>query len=307
MRHTIKNVMPILFTGILIYGLTSCAGIENRTISNEDFIKKTVTLGNIKAIKGTSAIDITYYQTDDKPYAEIYAPKDIQENIELKQNGSELAIGYKKNTNLYGNSKCEVKVFSQNVTNFKTNSSADIYIPEPINSKEDISIETSSSGDIILNDINCNNISINTSSSGNVQSKNISCKNAYIYISSSGDGNVKGLKCKDIQIECNSSGDCKIDNLECSKRLSASSSSSGDIYLSGKCYEANLSANSSGNIYAKNMKSVNVTANASSSSDIECHAIKELKASCSSSGTISYKNTPQSLIIYEGKKNVRRF
>ena len=69
---------------------------------------------------------------------------------------------------------------------------------------------------------------------------------------------------------------------------------------SAKCEDANYSAQSGGNIYAKSLKSKNVTASATSGGDIECYASDRLSTHTSSGGDIRYAGNPRSI---EGKSD----
>ena len=100
----------------------------------------------------------------------------------------------------------------------------------------------------------------------------------------------------------NSSGDIRVSELKVND-VSASSSSSGNINLTGVCSSASLSARSVGDINAKGLRAKDVDATVSSSGNVTCHAVNSLVARRSSVGEIRYAGNPSPVKIESNRKD----
>ena len=270
----------------------SCSfAIGNTPIKpSKKYVTKKVEIKNINSISASTSVDVVYTQSQGKAYAEVYAPDNIIPYIKVQQNGNKLKVNYDfpkgKSLSIQGKYVCEVRVFAPEVTDFSTSSSSDIKFANELKTHKDVTLNTSSSGDIDATNITCSNLKMSTSSSGDITIDNITCHMLSLSTSSSGDMKINTARCNETDIKSSSSGDCEIESLSCS--------------LSGKCEDANYSAQSGGNIYAKSLKSKNVTASATSGGDIECYASDRLSTHTSSGGDIRYAGNPRSI---EGKSD----
>lgn len=264
----------------------SCSfAIGNTPIKpSKKYVTKKVEIKNINSISASTSVDVVYTQSQGKAYAEVYAPDNIIPYIKVQQSGNKLKVNYDfpkgKSLSIQGKYVCEVRVFAPEVTDFSTSSSSDIKFANGLKTHKDVTLNTSSSGDITIDNITCHMLSLSTSSSGDMK--------------------INTARCNETDIKSSSSGDCEIESLSCRGTVKATTSSSGDISLSGKCEDANYSAQSGGNIYAKRLKSKNVTASATSGGDIECYASDRLSTHTSSGGDIRYAGNPRSI---EGKSD----
>ena len=179
------------------------------------------------------------------------------------------------------------------MTAFATSSSSDITLASPLKTDKDVTLTTSSSGDIDAGRIQCKNLSIKTSSSGDIAIKDVTCRVLEASTSSSGDLKIDDAHCNEANLHSSSSGDCQIQSLSCAGSVQALTGSSGDIRLSGQCATAEYSSQSSGSIYAQDLKAAQVSASASSGGDILCHATESLSVSTSSGGEIRYAGNPR--------------
>lgn len=177
------------------------------------------------------------------------------------------------------------------MTAFATSSSSDITLASPLKTDKDVTLTTSSSGDIDASRIQCKNLSIKTSSSGDIAIENVTCRVLEASTSSSGDLKIDDVRCNEACLHSSSSGDCQIQSLSCAGNVQALTGSSGDIRLSGQCATAEYSSQSSGSIYAQDLKAAQVSA--SSGGDILCHATESLSVSTSSGGEIRYAGNPR--------------
>lgn len=314
----------------MLMSFSGCyAGGKNVINPSKTYVTKKVSIGDVEAIQASRSVDVVYTQHAGEPYAEIYAPDNVAQYVKVEQDGTKLNITYDfpkgKSFSIKGKYVCEVRVFAPEVTGFYTSSSSDITLANGVQTGKDVTFEMSSSGDISGDKVQCGNLSVKTTSSGGLVLKNISCRDvvlntessgdisigemactkANVHITSAGDCKVSGLKCEGtIEIESTSSGDCKIENIACKGDVAASSSSAGDIVLSGICRNAVYKVSSAGDLYAENLKAIDVEAHASSAGDIRCHVSGKLSAGSSSAGSVRYAGNPTSI---EGKiKGVSR-
>lgn len=304
MKYSIKTM--ILGTACMMTMLTGCYAGNNFTSvrPSNNYVTKKVSLSEIDAIRSSSSVDVIYTQSSGKPYAEIYAPDNIVPLVKVEQDGNELKVGFKSNTSISGRFKCEVRVFAPEVTSFATSSSSDITLANGLKTSKDVNLNTSSSGDIDAESLQCGNLRMKSSSSGDISVKNISCGTLTMISQSSGDIVVTKAGCSMASIDGSSSGDCTIHDISCTGDVEASTSSSSDITLSGTCRNATFSASSAGGIYAKDLKANDITAKASSAGNIECNPSGVLSTSVSSAGDIRYAGNPTRV---EGKiKGVSR-
>lgn len=271
---------------------------------SKQYATKKVEIKNINSISASTSVDVVYTQSQGKSYAEVYAPNNIIPYVKVQQIGNKLKVSYDfpkgKSLSIQGKYMCEVRVFAPEVIDFSTSSSSDIKFANGLKTHKNVTLSTSSSGDIDATNITCNNLKMNTSSSGDITIGNITCHMLSLSTSSSGDMKINTARCNETDIRSSSSGDCEIKSLSCRGTVKATTSSSGDISLSGKCKNANYSAKSGGSIHAKKLKSVNVTASATSGGDIECYATGRLSTRTGSGGEIRYAGNPTSI---EGKPN----
>lgn len=312
--------MVAALTPVLMSFSGCYAGGKTVINPSKTYVTKKVNIGEVEAILASRSVDVVYTQHAGEPYAEIYAPENVAQYVKVEQDGKKLNVTYDfpKGTSLSfkGKYTCEVRVFAPEVTGFYTSSSSDITLANGLNTGKNVTFKMSSSGDIRAGKVQCGNLDVSTTSSGGLVLKQVTCREAVmntessgdiaveemtctqanVYISSSGDCKVSGLKCAgNIEVESTSSGDCKIENIACKGDVSASSSSAGDVRLSGICRNAVFKASSAGDVYAENLKAIDVEAHASSAGDVRCHVTGKLSAGSSSAGSVRYTGHPTSI------------
>lgn len=131
---------------------------------------------------------------------------------------------------------------------------------------------------------------IKSSSSSSVKLQNTNfAKQIDLDVSSSGSISGK-FNCENMVIEASSSGDLDADIQ--AKTIAVESSSSADVNLSGKTKKLTVKSSSSSSFKGDKLAADDVTANASSSADINLHVLKTLDARASSSADINYHGNP---------------
>lgn len=161
-----SKLAATLGIALALITVESCSlSIDGKTIKpSNKYVTKKIELSDIGSIKSSTSIDVIYTQTSGKTYAEIYAPDNIIPYVKVHQNGDKLEVGYNfpkgESLSIRGKYECEVKVFAPEVTAFATSSSSDITLASPLKTDKDVTLTTSSSGDIDAGRIQCKNLSI---------------------------------------------------------------------------------------------------------------------------------------------------
>ena len=170
----------------------SCSfAIGNTPIKpSKKYVTEKVEIKNINSISASTSVDVVYTQSQGKAYAEVYAPDNIIPYIKVQQSGNNLKVNYDfpkgKSLSIQGKYVCEVRVFAPEVTDFSTSSSSDIKFANGLKTHKDVTLNTSSSGDIDATNITCSNLKMSTSSSGDITIDNITCHMLRLSTRSSG-------------------------------------------------------------------------------------------------------------------------
>jgi hypothetical protein len=121
--------------------------------------------------------------------------------------------------NINGKHKTEVRISAPAVHKLRASSSGDIILKNGLQTKGEVSMKSSSSGDIEGGNVVCDVLNAESSSSGDVSIKELKAETVNAAASSSGDVSIKYLKAESVNAEA---------------------SSSGDVILSGVCRSANF-------------------------------------------------------------------
>ena len=284
-----KKNISILAMAVVASAFTSCAVAQDGIVPSKNYVTKKVEVGKFDGISTATSIDVAYTQTAGSQDVEVYAPDNLMEYVKVTVEDGMLKVRFKnkdskKGISINGNHKTEVRVSAPAVHKLRASSSGDVILKNGLKTEGEVSMKSSSSGDI--------------------EGENVVCDVLNAESSSSGDVSIKELKAETVNAAASSSGDVSIKELK-AETVNAAASSSGDVILSGVCRSVNISASSSGDVEAKNLKANVVNANASSAGDITCHAVESLDATTSSSGSVNYKGNPKH-IDYHPKKGLKK-
>lgn len=243
---------------------------------------------SFNSINSTMGIDV-YLTQGNGEAIEVKADKNILPYVKTVVENGVLKVCYEDDISIKLNKvRTKVYVTAKEIKSLSTSSSGNIII-QGILKANDLTIKTSSSGDITGNIECAGYLKVSTSSSGDIVLKG-SAANATISASSSGDITATLRVENDIDISSSSSSDITMDVT--AESCSVSASSTGEITLKGKCRTAKVNASSSGEIDMENMECEDVVAKASSAGDITLWATQSLEASASSGGEIEYRGNP---------------
>lgn len=258
----------------------SCIGTAHTIQPSKNYQTEKRSLGDIREVSTLSSIDVVYHQTSGSPYAEIYASDNVMPYVVLKESKGELRVYYQDGISIQGENRCRVDVYAPSVSRFTTMASGDISIPKGLKTQGDIRLQTNASGDIDVQQVNCQKLQAS--------------------INASGDMTVHKAVCQHASLTINASGDLVVPNLQCQDIVKATVNASGDMVIKGSCQEAVLRDNASGDLAADNLKAVKVDAAVYGSGDLSCRASRSITARTYGSGSISYAGNP-SQVVTEGK------
>ena len=282
-----KNLLLLAMTAFLF---TSCAVQAESIVPSKNYVTKKVQVDKFDGISTATSIDVVYTQASGSPDIEVYAPDNLMEYINVEVEDGMLKVHFKSKEspfngiNIRGKHQTEVRVSAPAIHALRASSSGDIILRNGIQVTGQVSMKSSSSGDIEGGKIVCDELIASASSSGDILLERVECTSLNVNASSSGDVSVKELKAETVE---------------------ADASSAGDVILAGECRFADLSASSSGDVQAKYLKADEVVARASSAGDVTCYPLESLKASASSSGSVNYKGEPKD-IDFQPKRGLNK-
>lgn len=284
-----KNIL-LLAMGLFTFVHTSCAATSETIVPSKQYITKKVKVGNFEGISTATSIDVVYTQTSDVQDIEVYAPENLMEYVKVEVEEGMLKVKFQSKENPFnginirGKHQTEVRVSAPAIHTLRASSSGDIILKNGLQTTGQVTMKSSSSGDIEGGKVMCDALTASASSSGDILLNKVACTSLEANASSSGDITIRDLKAEMVE---------------------ADASSSGDVNLSGECRSATLSASSSGDVNAKQMKTDKVIAKASSAGDVTCYPVESLKATASSSGSVNYKGNPQ-YIDFQPKRGLNK-
>lgn len=275
------KVILALFLGMVLQAcaITVSSDSKDAIVPSKNYITQEVKVDNFKGISTSSSIDVKYTQTTGSTNVEIYASDNLMEYVKLEVEGGMLKIFFYseetgKGINIKGKHDTEVRIAAPAVHTLQASSSGNILLMNGLQYDGDVSINSSSSGDIKGGNILCKALETGASSSGDIELESVECTSLVTEASSAGDISIGDVKAETVNVEA---------------------SSSGDVSLSGVCRSAKFESSSAGDIEAEELKAEHVIAKASSAGDITCHATESLEVSISSAGNVSYKGNPKQI------------
>ncbi|MBE6275021.1 MAG: DUF2807 domain-containing protein [Bacteroides sp.] len=276
----------LLLLAMIAIAFTSCAVQAETIVPSKNYITKKVKVDSFDGISTATSINVVYTQVSGSPDVEVYAPENLMEYVKVEVEDDMLKVKFQSKdnpfngVNISGKHQTEVRVSAPAVHVLHASSSGDIVLKNGLRIQGQVTMKSSSSGDIEGGEVVCDELIASASSSGDVILNQVECTSMHADASSSGDVEIKYLVAETVQ---------------------ADASSSGDVILGGECRSANLSASSSGDVQAKDLKANKVVARASSAGDVTCYPVESLEATASSSGSVNYKGDPKHIDFHPKK------
>lgn len=277
-----KNLILAMFLAMVFESCAISVSSETKEaiVPSKNYVTKKVKVDDFNAISTSTSIDVVYTQTTGDTEVEIYAPDNLMEYVKVKVDGGMLKVSFQseekgKGINIKGKHETEVRVSAPAVHSLQASSSGDIILKNGLQNAGEVSLKSSSSGDIKAGKISCDALEIEVSSSGDIELGNVECISLTTESSSAGDVSIESLKAETVNVAV---------------------SSSGDVSLAGVCRSAKFEASSAGDIEADELKAEKVVARSSSAGDVTCYASESLEVSISSSGNVRYKGNPKQIL-----------
>jgi len=229
---------------VLCIGISACADAQfRRTVyGNGDVVKKERNAIKATGIRVSSGIDVYLKQGNDFKLS-VEADENLHDYILTELNGDMLHVYTDANIRRAESKK--VYVTLKEINSISCSSAGDLFGETPVKS-DNLKLSASSAGDIKL-EVYAKNIDINISSSGDIT---LTGEADFMEadLSSAGDLNAYNLKVREAEVSASSAGDADIYVTE---KLTARSSSAGDINYKGNPEYVDAHSSSAGGVHRK--------------------------------------------------------
>ncbi|MBI3133461.1 MAG: DUF2807 domain-containing protein [Bacteroidetes bacterium] len=220
----------LLFSGILLIGLTSCK--KNGFVCyhpNGNIITEQRTTDHFDGIDLRIGADV-YVEQSATYSVSITASENLMAIIKTEVHGTTLCIDTKKNKCINGDDDIAVYITAPELRKLEISGSGDI-ISKTNFIASDLEMNISGSGNITLDSLQTTNYAINISGSGNVKLAGAQTATSQItHISGSGDINTLNLPTSNCDIHISGSGKAQVWAIS---TLKADISGSGDVIYKG--------------------------------------------------------------------------
>ncbi|MBL7877102.1 MAG: DUF2807 domain-containing protein [Cyclobacteriaceae bacterium] len=218
---------------------------------------------------------------------ELQGDKEVLSKIETEVNGGRLSIG-RENRNWrmwdWDDDKITVYITVKDIEGISVSGSGDA-VSEGVLKTGDLDLNVSGSG----------NLEIEADANGLVEAN----------VSGSGNVYVKG-NCRALESKVSGSGNVRIAG-NITERADVNVSGSGKIMASGTAREIRTTISGSGEVRAANLEVEKCDVRISGSGDVEINVKRELEATISGSGSVTYKGNPSQVNSHSsGSGKVRK-
>jgi hypothetical protein len=283
-------------SGQSLYAATNVKG-------SGDVVKEDRKIGHITGVRLATSGKM-FIKLGNKESLTIEAEDNLLEYIETEVKNGVLEIDNRRKFNLRPTEPIYYYLTVKELNQIGISSSGDIEAPFIKADKFEISI--SSSGDLDMEGLDAPTVEIGVSSSGDVTIEDLNTRELDIGISSSGDVSFNKVDAAEVSIGISSSGDVIMKSLF-AENIESRISSSGNIEIgSGKVNSQRVRISSSGDYIAGKLESLEADVRTSSSGDILVWVNDYLKASTSSSGSITYIGKPEVDMHTSSSGKIRR-
>lgn len=210
---------------------------------NGDVVSKERKTGSFTGIKVSSGIDV-YLKQGNNISVEVEADENLHEYILTEVKGDVLHV-YVDRVNIRQAERKRVYVTMDEIESISTSSAGDVTGETPIKA-ENLELSASSAGNITL-DVTADEIEVDISSSGDITLSG-EARLLDASLSSAGDLNAFKLNVREAEVSASSAGDADV---SVSEKLTARSSSAGDINYMGNPKYVDAHSSSAGSIHRR--------------------------------------------------------
>lgn len=242
--NNMKNLKIIaVIISVLSLSSVSSAQIWETVRGDGNVVSKERKTSSFTGIRVSSGIDV-YLKQGNNIFVEVEADENLHEYILTEVKGDVLHV-YVDRVNIRQAERKRVYVTMDEINSISTSSAGDVTGETPIKA-EDLELSASSAGNITI-DVTADEIEVDISSSGDITlSGEANVLDADL--SSAGDLNAFKLKVKEAEVSASSAGDADIN---VSEKLTARSSSAGDINYMGNPKNVDAHSSSAGGIHRR--------------------------------------------------------
>lgn len=322
-----KLLFTLALSMVTFMGMSSCSSSCARVMTGNmtlPLTAYTLSVGNdINGIVNNTVIGVEFTQGD-KLSAELLCPEEVRDFVRVKTAERHITIdisdkltSWERNTVSRQLKGSKLYVTMPTIEQITINGASDFIATSDIRTKQ-LNITVNGSGKINLNGVQCNangkpgDIRVTVNGSGDIEFyREAKARVVNIEVNGSGDIDMATVTAITVNSIVNGAGDLDIDEVETvtfnssmtgsgdlevgklnATTADVSLTGTGDIKLNGTCTTASYRLTGIGDISAKNLKAVNVTAEVTTASDIECYATTALTAKVTGAGDIKYRGTP---------------
>ena len=266
-----KIKILVIFLFFFVFLMNACC-IDNReTIKgNGDLVKQEREIKGVEGLKVSNFVDVRI-QLGDEEKLVLEAEENIQDIIITEVVEGRLIIKTKPGFRIRTQKRAIAHLTVKGLNSITITSSGDVKAPDLV--ADTFKARLSSSGDLTMGGVKAEDVEIRLSSSGDVKMDYIKCSQVELLVSSSGDIALDKLNAKDLVVRISSSGDIRISD--------------------GNVTTQTIRQTSAGDYKARNLISERANVQLSSSGSATISVNEVLKATTTSSGSVSYYGSPK--------------
>lgn len=232
-----KQVIYLALTAFMSMTLMSCMSVnfgnggKDTTPTQVPEINKVTVMQPFDEVEIAGAFKIVYEQGAEHS-VRIEASEQSFKEMTVYVKDSELRI--RKSVSKPTSSFKDVKVYvtSPDLKEIDLAGSGMFAAKNAINTSNDMNIDISGSGNVLLAAVTCNDMDMDIAGSGDIEIGNLNAKNVDADIAGSGDVTLGAMNCKELTIDIAGSGDVTCDKINADK-VHSEIAGSGDVNLKG--------------------------------------------------------------------------
>lgn len=190
--------------------------------------------GNMNIYISQGAVRKVEVETDDN----------VQEYIELEEDGGQLIVKQRNNTSISTNRDIRVYITVPSLNDVSISGSGNIYIKDKFTSTDRMAFSISGSGNLKAGDIDAPEVRADIAGSGNMELKG-NTRDVKVSIAGSSDFLGSELLAENVNVDIAGSGDAHV---YASMKLEANIAGSGDVRYRGDATVSNMSIVGSGSV-----------------------------------------------------------
>lgn len=204
-------------------------------------------------INVSRGIKVVYQVTAGTASADVTAPDNIIDYVEVSVKKGELRISLDEKVQVQGSINTTVVVSGPAIGEYSASSAGQITVESPVKLNGGLEVSSSSAANIVFNyEVTAKSVEIESSSASKVKMASITADKGEIEVSSAANVSIGAIKGGNYELDCSSASSADLSGCDLS-HIEASASSGARITMSGKCDQAELDASSGASISCSNL------------------------------------------------------